>query len=114
MGRRFPGSDGGGGGAAGTPGEFNQYEIYWHSGTHTWTKPAGLEGSRILVHVWGAGGMGNNATSASNKGRGGGALNCSYLTRSVCRRLTTDTERCVKIPNLIFHFVSNLTLGIVT
>ena len=59
MGRRFPGSAGGGGGSGGggLPGEFNKVEAFWHSGTHTWEKPAGIkDGSRILVHVWGAGG----------------------------------------------------------
>ena len=84
MGRRFPGSaggGGGGGGGGGIPGEFNQYEVFHWASTITWTKPAGITGTRILVHVWGAGGSGTygNAGSALGKGGGGGGLAVKYI-----------------------------------
>ena len=85
MGRRFPGSagGGGGGGGGGLPGEFNKIELFWHPGSVTWEKPAGLkQGSRILVHVWGAGGAGSYASNDSARGGGGGGLAVKYIDES--------------------------------
>lgn len=83
MGRRFPGSAGGGGGGGGggtANGEFNAYRIYRHSGSYTWTKPSNLkEGSRILVHVWGAGGCGGQQGTDTGRGGGGGGLAVKYI-----------------------------------
>ena len=83
MGRRFPGSAGGGGGGGGSiPGDFNQYEVFSWADTITWTKPAGITGDRILVHVWGAGGAGTWADSGvggTGSGGGGGGLAVKYI-----------------------------------
>lgn len=80
MGRRFPGADPL---ASSLPGEFNKYQIYWINGTYFWTTPAGIDGDRILVHVWGAGGTGHygtaNAEGSLPKGGGGGGLAVKYI-----------------------------------
>ena len=91
MGRRFPGSaGGGGGGGGGLPGEFNKVEAFWHAGQHTWEKPAGIkDGSRILVHVWGAGGHGSFSSTA--RGGGGGGLAVKYIDASNLNATETIT-----------------------
>ncbi len=53
---------------------YNEYKIYPHAGTFTWTKPSDIDDSKpILVHVWGAGGRGGYSQNA-NWGGGGGGL----------------------------------------
>ena len=96
MGRRFP-REMVGPEQPPAPGEFNQYEIYWHKGTHTWTKPAGLEGTEILVHVWGAGGRGavgqeNSATGVDQcRGGGGGGYSMKRIDLSSLNATETIT-----------------------
>ena len=87
MGRRFPGSAGGGGGGGGDSiGEFNVVKMFETAGSFTWTKPTKIGGSRILVHVWGAGGAGHNARSGSSSaqgwGGGGGGYAMKYIDNS--------------------------------
>lgn len=54
---------------------YNEYKIYDKAGTHTWTKPADIDDSKpILVHVWGAGGMGGNGSGSYGGGGGGLAV----------------------------------------
>ena len=40
---------------------YNEYRIYNRRGSFTWTKPSDIDESKpILVHAWGAGGMGDD------------------------------------------------------
>ena len=52
---------------------FNEYKIYRNSGNYYWTRPADLDDSKpILVHVWGAGGRGDDYYTWTTTGNGGG------------------------------------------
>ena len=52
---------------------FNEYKIYSNSGNYYWIRPADLDGSKpILVHVWGAGGRGDDYYTWTATGNGGG------------------------------------------
>ena len=57
---------------------YNKFELFTAAGQHTWTKPANLDEEKpILVHVWGAGGKGDNYytwTNDTGNGGGGGGL----------------------------------------
>jgi len=63
---------------------YNCVEIFQLSGSYTWTKPTDLDGGKpILVHVWGAGGSGNDYYSGSDsnwRGGGGGGLAVKLIT----------------------------------
>ncbi len=57
---------------------YNEVELFTAPGTHTWTTPSNIDASKpILVHVWGAGGKGDNRytwASLTPNGGGGGGL----------------------------------------
>ena len=60
--------------------EYNEYKMWREAGQYTWTKPDDLDDTKpILVHVWGAGGVGGNAqytvgSGVGCTGGGGGGL----------------------------------------
>ena len=60
--------------------EYNEYRMWREAGQYTWTKPDDLDDTKpILVHVWGAGGVGGNSVytagdSNGTTGGGGGGL----------------------------------------
>lgn len=69
---------------------YNEYKIYDKAGTHTWTKPSDLDDSKpILVHVWGAGGIGG--TSSTSFGGGGGGLAIKLIDVSALGATETVT-----------------------
>lgn len=57
---------------------YNEVELFTAPGAHTWTTPSNIDSSKpILVHVWGAGGKGDNRytwPSYTPNGGGGGGL----------------------------------------
>ena len=58
--------------------EYNSLDVYDRGGSYTWTKPDDIDDAKpILVHVWGAGGSGDDHYSLSPTtahGGGGGGL----------------------------------------
>ena len=74
---------------------YNEYRIYNRRGSFTWTKPSDIDISKpILVHVWGAGGMGDDYyhfTPITATGGGGGGLAVKLVAVSALGSTETVT-----------------------
>lgn len=78
---------------------YNAHDEYLFAGTYTWTKPSNIDETKpILVHVWGAGGAGNDqyvhdmtSEAVNLTGGGGGGLAVKYIDPSVLGATVTVT-----------------------
>jgi len=76
---------------------YDQVELFNNAGSYTWSKPSNIDDSKpILVHVWGAGGTGNdvyvnNPTEINSCGGGGGGLAVKEIAVSALGSTETIT-----------------------
>ena len=84
--------------------EYNTLDWYDRGGSFTWTKPDDIDDSKpILVHVWGAGGSGDDhysfSTTTTAAGGGGGGLAVKLIDVSALGATETVTVGAPELPN---------------